>query len=509
RLHPDVERPTSAVVLITVDGLAAHKFNAFLADGDLPNIQHLFVDRGVRVCRAVGSQPNITYAGLVTMLTGRYAGHHGILGNKWFDRYALVHRDYTTIATYRMVDADSTAPTLFEHLAPAPGVSIQCAFRRGASRTIDNWASSGIRWFFGAYQAVDALIPLRMELIGQSANDWRRWPRLIHAYMPGVDEIAHQRGCDSPEYRAAVINVDRQVGRLHEAVADAGMTERTYFVLTSDHGHLPVPPGRFLDVADWLRRNARLRVQTKPALVGSFERRRQHYERIEAVVVVGGDRRAVVHLPGWCGWSDKPGRDRVATLLSRGGLPIWQNQAVAFALIPDLGSSGERIVHVHSRQGQGCIRRHRDGTVVEYTFENVSGDVVSGAFAPGRHDAATWLAKTVDSRYPDFVVQAVEQFDSPRAGDAVLLAAPGWDFSRGNRGGHGGTEADEMLVPLIIAGPGIPAGGTINHIRQVDLAPTLLGLLDEDAASRDPRSFDGVDRSDAFRPAATGEGKSP
>jgi arylsulfatase A-like enzyme len=501
RLDPQVDRPEKAVVLITVDGFGADKFGEFLDRGDLPNIQRLLVDRGVRVRRAVTSQPCITYANLVTLLTGRHPGHHGILGNKWFDRYALVYRDYTTVATYRLVDDDFTAPTLFERIDPAPSASIQCAARRGATRQIDNWASSGIRWFFGAQQDVDRLIPLRLELIANSAHRWGRWPAIIHAYFPALDDIGHRRGCDSGEYREAAINVDRQIGRLYAAVDAAGMAELTYFVLLSDHGHVPVPPDRFFDVADYLGREMGLRIRQQPTGITALARRQRHYAAIDAVVVVGGDRRAVIHLPGPAGWYQRPDFVQVMAVLDPPDTdrePLWMQPAVQMALLPRRGSDGSTTIELYSPLGRCRLRRRWVGGTVQYGYEIVTSDALAGAIQPGWHDAETWLAITVDGPFPDLVVQMVELFDSPRAGDVMLIARRGWDFARGDRGGHGGVLAREMLVPLVLAGPGIPGGQTIERARLVDVAPTLLRLLSGPDDAPDHGTFDGVDRSEAL-----------
>jgi len=552
RLDPGVVRPRRAAVLMTVDGLAADKFEQFLAAGDLPHIQRLLVDRGVRVRRAVTSQPCVTYANLTTLLTGRYPSHHGVLGNKWFDRYARVHRDYTTMATYRLVDQDCPAPTLFERLAPQPGASIQCACRRGASRPIDNWASSGIRWFFGALEDVDRLVPLRMELVAEHANQRGCWPTLIHAYFPAVDEIGHRLGCDSPEYRRAVINVDEQISRLGRAVEAAGMADATYFVLVSDHGHVPVPPDRFFDVAGYLRRTAGLVVRDTAVDAGpeaDFARRCEHYAQVDAVVSVSGDRQAVVHLrragaghvAALGAWSERPSFTQIERLLGMpvknrtrengedredsisassvpsgsmnpsaapapvpmergsGGQALWQQPAIDFVLAPRTGDDGQRNVEVWSKSGHSRLGRRRKGSVLEYGYETVEGDALAGAIEPGWHDSQAWLALTANGPFPDFVVQMFEQFDSPRAGDLVLLAAPGWDFAAGGRGGHGGTRAREMLIPLVLAGPDLPAGGEIGCARLADVAPTLLGLLGAGDHPHGPASFDGVDRSAELR----------
>jgi len=79
--------------------------------------------------------------------------------------------------------------------------------------------------------------------------------------------------------------------------------------------------------------------------------------------------------------------------------------------------------------------------------------------------------------YPDLPVQLIEMFDSRRAGDIAVFAASGWDFARENVAGHGSVLAEDMAVPLLVAGPGIP-NGTLATARTVDLAPTIVDMLD-------------------------------
>jgi len=62
----------------------------------------------------------------------------------------------------------------------------------------------------------------------------------------------------------------------------------------------------------------------------------------------------------------------------------------------------------------------------------------------------------------------------------VFLADHGEEFGEhGNYGRHTYTLHEELLrVPLIIAGPGVPTGQTIEAaVRMVDVAPTILGLV--------------------------------
>ncbi|MFH0980661.1 MAG: alkaline phosphatase family protein, partial [Planctomycetota bacterium] len=229
-------RPRAAVLLITADGLAEPVMDDMLRAGELPHMAGL-IEHGVRVRRASCSLPSLTYPNLTTILTGCHPSRHGIMGNQWFDRYSLWYRDYKTIATYRDADADIMMPTVYELLGDEFTVSIQCAIRRGVGRTIDNWATSGIRWFFGGYKATDQLMPWRFDIIAEEARRRGRWPVLIHAYFPGVDEIGHRYGCDSRSYRDALRNLDRQIGLMGEAVARAGMADHTCTILVADHNH--------------------------------------------------------------------------------------------------------------------------------------------------------------------------------------------------------------------------------------------------------------------------------
>jgi hypothetical protein len=125
----------------------------------------------------------------------------------------------------------------------------------------------------------------------------------------------------------------------------------------------------------------------------------------------------------------------------------------------------------------------------------------------GYHSADAWLAATLDTPKPDAVPQLVELNDSPRNGDVTLFAADGWAFAGGEKGGHGGLLAHEIIVPWIWAGPDLPAKASITGARTVDLMPTMLHLLGR--AERIPAGLDGKSLAGrlrgARRPGANGD----
>ncbi len=64
-----------------------------------------------------------------------------------------------------------------------------------------------------------------------------------------------------------------------------------------------------------------------------------------------------------------------------------------------------------------------------------------------------------------------------------MTAAPGYDLAAdyelivGNyRGGHGGLRADQLRVPYVLSGPGVPTGQRLATARAEDVGATLMRL---------------------------------
>ena len=86
-------------------------------------------------------------------------------------------------------------------------------------------------------------------------------------------------------------------------------------------------------------------------------------------------------------------------------------------------------------------------------------------------------ARLGDHPTPYAMASVAQYFDSPHAPDLVVLHAPTHRF-HGNVGEHGSLATTQARAPFIAAGPGIVARGVVDeHIRTVDVAPTLAALL--------------------------------
>jgi arylsulfatase A-like enzyme len=482
RVPEGIDVPERCAVLFFADGAHAPLFDAMLAGGELPNIDRYLARSGVAVEDAVTTIPSITYAAATSMMTGRCPGHHGITGNKWFDRRTRTLRTYLLAETYLYVNDDFTAPTVYEALDQEFTLNVQCAVQRGVDRRIDVGVEVGVCFFFGWYEWADGWGVRMLEQLESIAREEGRWPALLTVYFPALDECGHKYGSDSAVYRRALRNVDAQIGKVCEAYERNGLLDRTYRVFVTDHGHVPAPREQYLDVRRRLRETLGWRVDEGRRDGGTFESRKRHFDGVDAVLINGGMRRVGLHLPGPTGWSSRPSEGRCRAVLLSGDPPLVMLPAVELGVCRM--DEGDRV-WVVGRNGEAIVRRRRDDSGWVYRYDALSGDplgyqgdeAAAAAVRTGWNASRDWLLATRKTRFPDFVAQIVEAFGSPRSPDVLLFAAEGWDFSPLCVGGHGSVLRGDMRVPMLFAGPGLPSGGRIPVARAVDIAPTLVEMV--------------------------------
>jgi hypothetical protein len=129
-----------------------------------------------------------------------------------------------------------------------------------------------------------------------------------------------------------------------------------------------------------------------------------------------------------------------------------------------------------------------DYPVVRYRYSVLTGDDPLGyadepdtaaLMADGEfHSGDKWLRASWAGPHPDAIVQFCQIFKSQRCGDIIVLAKPGWDLmDEEHIGSHGSIEREELVVPAILAGPGI-ANKRLDYARTVDIFPTCMRFFD-------------------------------
>lgn len=493
-LRPDVAVDAPLGLIIWVDGLDGPVLQRLAAQGRLPNIQHYLIDRGVTVRDAVASLPTITYANNVSFHTGLLPGHHQITDNKWFDRSSLVLQAYAHADNYRLVNGDFHAPTMYEYLQGDFTATILNPCYRGATRHIDNWMTAGMAWYFGMHEKINDLTTARLELISSIANRTGRWPKLIFAYYVTPDTIGHCAGPASARCERILCDVDMQIGRMCESLEKAGLLERTYLTLVTDHGFVDTP--NEVNLVDFFTRQLGIVTRGK-SYEGdpNFEQRQAMLGANRAIITVGGNRHCAIHLRPGAFWNQRPTAEQIDQFAHTFGQgPAAKNPSGLGELLASLPATEIAVVHqsdqsvrIISRDGASLAQRSvvdghkvyrysvlRGQDPLGYRDNAQAGPLMDGQF----HAGPEWFAATLATGKPDVMVQLIELNDSPRSGDISLYARDGWDFDRhAQAGGHGGLTRHEIIVPWYWAGPGLKAGGSIQGARTVDLMPTMLHLI--------------------------------
>ena len=488
----NVEGANGAVVFF-IDGLNASVFQEMLEAGELPAIDKYFVRRGLYAPRAVANIPSITLASQTSFVTGLYPGHHGILGNNWFDRNQLIWRNYETIPQKNLLDTDYIAMTVYERFPDRTTFSIFLQSHRGATNWVENRLTAVGPYAFGWYEWVDRITLYRFNQVIDTTQARGEFPAFTVAYLLTPDFRAYGSGIESGAYREAIRYADRQVGRVLGDMERAGLLEKLHIALVSDHGLGEVT--RHLDLEKFLGKEVGLDVARQRLWEDtSFEKRLKTYRKYSTVLYGSGDRYWAVCLrrpirsggkvTGFASWPIRPTPSDLADYPTASGttnlISTLVEQEAVDAVVYSLGPNAVRLVR---RTGQVEFRQPA-GRGGEVSYHLVSGDdplgwkgqVPADMLDGSGHSPSAWLAATVGTEFPGLPAQIVAYFRARRAGDLVVFATPGWDFGTRMRAGHGGLRPEDMLVPMLLAGPGVP-NGRLDVARTIDLVPTLLHLL--------------------------------
>ncbi|KPK45751.1 MAG: hypothetical protein AMK72_10595 [Planctomycetes bacterium SM23_25] len=493
---PAPDEGPSAIVFF-VDGVNRDVFDRMLADGRLPMIRKYFVERGLYCERCVANVPSVTLANETSFVTGQFVGRHGITGINWFDRNRVFWRDYEEVNQKNTLDGDYTAPTIFERLSDATTMSLFFQAHRGATKFVENWTSAGPPYFFGWYDFVDRLSLWRFDIVAHVAKAREAFPKFIIAYMLMPDMVAYRSGVSSPDYEQALEHTDAHIGRVLRDLEAAGRLENTAIVLVSDHGMTDIV--HHWPIEKFLRDEVRLSMP-EHAFADDirFEFRLHYYRRFACVLAGSGDRYWALYLrkpragvgesgkPDFENWLVRPSADDLRAYPTRDGRRVDLIRALRDAEAVDVVAYRPAADRVHLVTKKGIVELARPSPESrDVSLRTLRGDDPLGysAHVPPEmllgkpHSPEAWLQASADTPYPDLVPQIMAYFDAPRAGDIAVFAAPGWDFSKKHKAGHGGVRPAEMFTVLLMAGPGVPHERRAAPVRAVDVVPTLLELL--------------------------------
>ncbi len=451
-------------VLVLIDGARVDVLRELLGRGDLPNLSRWVIERG-GLTTGTTVFPSTTGVAYIPFLFGRYPGSVGVPGIRWLDRRGaaggwweqwLAARSYCGVQGGWLNRDIAPAPSLFD-LVPE-SIAICTPLTRGLGPRGNRIALSravlgSAAHYLGTYPALDRAVA--RAWLDAAAEPWR----FLFVVFPGVDGISHLKDPRHPAVLESYRLVDRALGAFVARVQKQGRQLPEFFVV-SDHGMTAMR--EHCDAATLLEQSG-VRTLRHPVHVWRRGAR--------AATMVSGNASVQLYF------EPRSGREQ----------PLTESEIPPAILERFLALPAVRLAACRADAG-GVVVRTQSGRarltealgLIRYQPE--TGDPLGlGGFV--ELDDRDLLSRTRETAVPDAPRQLLQLFQTSRAGDLVLAAAPGADF-RGpweipeHRAGHGSLIAEHMDVP-IAASVALPQG----PIRTVDLMPTILERLDVAAPS--------------------------
>lgn len=186
------------------------------------------------------SYPSLTFPNHFSIVTGLYPEHHGLVANNFYDPAKSAH--YAISDATAVTDGGWYSGMPLWSLAESQGMRSACLFWPGSEAEIAGHRPTWYAVFDSKTQATDAVEQARID----DAKALLRLPEpqrphFITIYYSEPDHEGHEFGPDVPETKAAVLKMDKLIGKLKVALDSTGLP--IDLVVISDHGMAKVQGG--------------------------------------------------------------------------------------------------------------------------------------------------------------------------------------------------------------------------------------------------------------------------
>jgi len=269
-------------LLVSMDGFRAD----YLDRGVTPNLKAL-ADDGARGAMRP-SFPSLTYPNHYTLVTGKRPDRNGVVGNEMEDAAIGGPR-------FSMNGPTANDPRWWNQAKPfwisaeQQGKKSAAMFWPGSETAID-----GVRPSLWMTYQHDLPYDARVDRILAWMDDGKGPPLAFATlYFDAADTEGHHYGPNSPELTAALVELDRCIGRLVAGLKARGRFDTTDLVIVADHGMAPLPAANRV-VLDDLIDVAKIHLVTKGA-VTSFSPAPGQRRAVEAAFLKG----TTPHIQCW------------------------------------------------------------------------------------------------------------------------------------------------------------------------------------------------------------------
>jgi len=226
------------VILVSIDGFRAD----YLDRGLTPNIAGLAAG-GVRAQSMRPAFPSITFPNHITLVTGLYPDHHGIVNNQMEDP-AMPGMVFTMGNARDERWWDGAMPIWIT--AQRQGLHAATMFWPGSDIPIHDTLPDH-------YVPFDKTVPP-----DKRTDTVRGWldlppdqrPQFVTLYFDQVDGAGHAGGPESQGVNQALQLVDAAIGRLVDGLRQRGLFDRANLIILADHGMEGNAPDRVVYLDD-------------------------------------------------------------------------------------------------------------------------------------------------------------------------------------------------------------------------------------------------------------------
>jgi len=491
------------VVLLIMDGFNYKTFTKAIDQGRAPTLKKYFIDNGAYFTNAISQFPSTSPTVYQAFTSGLFPGHSGIVYLEWFDRTLEKPVNYFTPSGHNRQKIDFLnlnalldpnekdlypPSTIFDHLKDYETASIYSNFNGNATIVKPTFPIDAA-WSTFISKNEENLdryaFKILNELFDRQEN---KIPRFSLVGLYGFDALGHNYGYNSELLMYNTEQFDELLSKFITKLKKKGIFDKTYIILAADHGMHNVPNGLF-DLEKYAKSIGLTLYPGTP--------RSKNYN---AYVSTRGLCSSHIYIKGKEDWSKRPSLEEMKNYYGRHrGRPLHLDivdslvkaKEIKFVIARD----GFNKVHVFSKQGHGLIKLKRNGLQTIYNYSIIDGtdpleirkSKASSLIGNRFYSDQVWFSKSYDHKYPDAVVELSQIFADGRSGDIFVIAEDSWVFYRGKNGTHGSIIKDDMHIPFLIHGPGIPKG-KFGAVRAIDLFPTVLEWF---GIKGNPRHYDG------------------
>lgn len=256
-----IKDPRPTVILISLDGFRAD----YLEKYQPPNLTAL-ARAGVQARWMIPAFPSKTFPNHYTIVTGLYPQNHGIVENNVFDKSTN-----TMFTMSKREEVQNGRWWLGEPIWVT-------AEKRGQKSAPYFWPGSeaeiaGMRPSY--WKPYDGKMPneARVDLILSSLDlPSNERPTFLSLYFSDVDNAGHDFSPEAVETRDAVLEVDKELGRLIDGLKARGLFEQVNLIIVSDHGMATQDPKNTIVLDELVDANLAEKIIWTSEIVSIFPR---------------------------------------------------------------------------------------------------------------------------------------------------------------------------------------------------------------------------------------------